>query len=218
MFSQNDDRWRDVALGVGGYQTIGSAGCLLCVSASMLKHFGVDTDPGRLNRWLCRNNGYVGGNRIVFSALVRCADASGVHISVSVIDCMRIPAPMDLVEDTLSADGVVLAKVDFAPGGSIQQHWVQITDVEDDDCLVFDPWLPFGGPYYLMARYAHYTWDDPERTLFRLALFEHSNGDDRVQTDTGEARKAQEQIFVHGIARAWSSSHTFVPSFNVGVD
>ena len=92
-------------------------------------------------------------------------------LSCEVVDCSRVAAPVDKIQEVLDVDGYALAKVDFSPGGNIQEHWVGILNLTGDDALIHDPWLPNGGPYWMMPRYGHYTWNDPSRAIFRLALY-----------------------------------------------
>lgn len=170
-FSMEDARWGDLGLGVAGGLTVSQAGCLLCGMAGVLDSFEVDTDPGRLNRWLSRNNGFTGGNLLVFNAVERLADVR----LVKVIDCWSGPAPMEEVEEHVALGRAVLALVDMRPGGSVQQHWVWLLREEGDDWLVMDPWLEPGEEfYYLLARYAAPTWDDVARSVFRLAVYEQA--------------------------------------------
>ena len=159
--SQRDERWADIPLGTRGGATIGSHGCLLCAASKMTAF-----DPGVLNRLLCRNDGYTGGNRVIFSKLGELAD-----LDTEVIECSDLPAPMDRVQDVLDHDGFVLAKVDFSPGGAVQQHWVQILGLPDGDALIYDPWLREARTCWMMPRYAHWSWDEPSRAIFRLALY-----------------------------------------------
>lgn len=185
MYTQLDERWANIPLGQRGGETIGTAGCLLTLGAEMLTEdgncmqqrgflpgivtrlsLGMQLDPGTLNRWLCRNNGYKSGNLIVFAKL---GERAG--LGCEVIDCANIAAPMDKVQITLDAGGYPIVKVDFQPGGVIQQHWVRILELTDDDALVHDPWLPDGGPYWLMARYGHWAWKNVARAVYRMALY-----------------------------------------------
>ena len=95
MYSQRDDRWRRLQLGISS-TTIGDYGCLLCAVASGVTDLGVRihsliSDPPRLNRWLARHDGFVGEagsrNRFVFNALAPL----GVEM-VDYIDCRDRPA------------------------------------------------------------------------------------------------------------------------------
>lgn len=185
MYTQLDERWANIPLGQRGGETIGMAGCLLTLGAEMLTEdgncmrqrgflpgivtrlsLGMQLDPGTLNRWLCRNNGYKSGNLIVFAKL---GERAG--LGCEVIDCANIAAPMDKVQTTLDAGGYPIVKVDFQPGGVIQQHWVRILELTNDDALVHDPWLLDGGPYWLMARYGHWAWKNVARAVYRMALY-----------------------------------------------
>lgn len=166
IFSQRDPRWADVRLGVG-QEHIGASGCLMtCVASLLVDVVGLDTDPGRLNRWLARNKGYNDGNLFVFSSVA----SLGLQLE-DVIPCPG-PAPMDKIKATLAVGGGVIVKVDFDPGGAIQQHWVRVLDVLADDCKIMDPWLPPGSEiYWLMPRYATPTWPNPATAILHVALY-----------------------------------------------
>ena len=58
-FCQADPRWRDELLG-NTPGTLGAEGCAVASAAMVLSHYGMDVDPGRLNLFLARNNGYEG--------------------------------------------------------------------------------------------------------------------------------------------------------------
>jgi len=168
-YSQHDPRWSDRRVGTGR-QTFAQVGCLVCAVADMLVAAGIDTDPLRLNRWLGQHGGFVGGNLFVFSTI----EPLGVTLE-NIVDCSRIPAPMDDVEATLAMGGWVLAKVDFSPWtAAVNQHWVRVLEVYDNDCLIADPWLPPGGAgeTLLMPRYARASWPNPARAIFRLVSYQ----------------------------------------------
>lgn len=145
-----------------------------------------DMDPGRLNRHLCRSGGYVSGNLMSFGAL----EAFG--LSGVVVDCYDRPAPIDRVEAVLAARGGVLALVDFVPGGSVNQHWVRVLRLVDGDAWLCDPWLPAGtGGYWMMPKYAHHTWADVGRSIFRLAMYVPMV-DGNVLVDMGDENHARD--------------------------
>lgn len=171
LFSQRDERWAEIPLGLYGGHTIGSAGCMLSVCAGIVP----DTDPGRLNRYLARNGGFAKGNLIIFSTI---ADLLGT--SCEVVECEKIPAPVDRVIETLASDGYALAKVDFVPGGTIQQHWVRILEIDEKEAVISDPWLVGDTRYYMMARYGLPFWMGPARAIFRLVLFENDSQKSRM--------------------------------------
>lgn len=175
MFSQRNELWSPIPLGTYGGHTVGSAGCLMTCCADILTECGVDTDPGRLNRYLARNGGYIRGNLLVFSAICGLAD-----LSVEVIDCARQAAPVDRVRETLAGNGFVIAKVDFHPGGAVQQHWVRILEINEEDAIITDPWLTTPRRYSMMARYGRYDWPGPARAIFRLAFYHNRDGMKKV--------------------------------------
>jgi len=206
LFSQRDKRWSDIHLGTAGGMFIGGAGCLLSVSAAMLREtFSVSVDPGVLNRWLCRNSGYTHGNLLVFDALRRAAlELGGVELAVRVIDCANVPAPLDQIDATLDGGGGVLVLVDFHPGGAIQQHWIRILERDasggEADYIVHDPWLPAAvNPYRLMPRYAHYSWSSPARVIFRIVLYRQAGDAGALPpaSKAGAVNEAQEKLFLN---------------------
>ena len=177
MFSQRNPIWSDIHLGTSSRLTIGSDGCLLTCGAQMLKDCGINTDPARFNRWMARNGGFVGGYLIRF-------DKMGVpaNLSCEVISCMSQPAPVEHIREVVDSGGFVIVHVDFNPTSLyVQQHWVRILEFTDGgDALIHDPWLPDGGPAYLLTRYGLPHWD-LARAIFRVALYTHRRQGDVEQ-------------------------------------
>lgn len=56
-FAQGDPRWRNDPLGPTP-ATICAEGCAVSSAAMVLASYGIDTDPGRLNRFLTQHGGY----------------------------------------------------------------------------------------------------------------------------------------------------------------
>ncbi|MCX6966374.1 MAG: C39 family peptidase [Verrucomicrobia bacterium] len=56
-FAQGDPRWGDAPLG-STPGTLRAEGCAITSAAMVLASYGIDTDPGRLNRFLTRHNGF----------------------------------------------------------------------------------------------------------------------------------------------------------------
>lgn len=56
LFLQNDPRWSADALGATA-GTLGQEGCAVASAAMVLRFYGVETDPGRLNRFLQKTPG-----------------------------------------------------------------------------------------------------------------------------------------------------------------
>ena len=59
QFFQGDPRWRKDLLGETS-GTLAAEGCALSSATMVLGFYGIDVDPGRLNRFLTENNGYEG--------------------------------------------------------------------------------------------------------------------------------------------------------------
>ena len=55
-FRQGDERWREDLLG-GVNGTLGEEGCAVASAAMIMKSYGVDTDPQRLNDFLTTHQG-----------------------------------------------------------------------------------------------------------------------------------------------------------------
>jgi hypothetical protein len=64
-FRQGDPRWHNDALG-NTADTLGQTGCAVSSAAMVLKSYGIDTDPQRLNQYLTTHNGYVGTGYLVW--------------------------------------------------------------------------------------------------------------------------------------------------------
>jgi Peptidase C39 family len=56
-FAQSDARWGNNPLGLTP-SSLGAEGCAVCSAAMVLSYYGVDVDPGRLNKFLSENEGY----------------------------------------------------------------------------------------------------------------------------------------------------------------
>ena len=56
-FAQGDARWRNDPLGATA-DSLCAAGCAVSSAAMVLASYGIDTDPGRLNRFLQQHEGY----------------------------------------------------------------------------------------------------------------------------------------------------------------
>ena len=164
-FSQRDLRWSTQQLGTCDL-TIGRAGCLISSVAAMLVDFGCPTDPGRLNAWLKDHRGYVRGCHFVYDSV----RGLGANLS-AIIRCPTTPAPMDKLRAALDADCGVIAKIDAIPGGKVDQHWVQLLTVIDDDCTVMDPWQPPGREVIsLIDHYGLPGWD-AARAILQAVIY-----------------------------------------------
>ncbi len=162
LFSQKDPLWRYKKLGTSA-STIGGYGCLLTSAAMVCAHYGKATNPDLLNQAMIRVNGYASGNLWKFWSL------SAVYPDITIrdyVDCETTPAPLALV-DTRLAEGIpVIVKVDYYPGGAVQQHWILLCGKQGDDYIAADP---ISGTRILFRQ----KYGDPARYIFRVVCYEH---------------------------------------------
>lgn len=57
IFRQGDERWKGDLLGPTD-ETLHQVGCAVASAAMMMASYGIDTDPGRLNAFLTKHDGY----------------------------------------------------------------------------------------------------------------------------------------------------------------
>jgi hypothetical protein len=131
--SQKDPRWGSVKLGTSS-STIGGYGCLITSASMMLRHFGFDTDPGRLNDLLKANGGYQNGNLFVWGALEKIF--KGVSFGYRYNG-----AYLDKVDEQLRAGKPVIVNVDLNPATPApDEHWVLIVGKVNGSYIINDPW------------------------------------------------------------------------------
>jgi hypothetical protein len=73
IFRQADDRWSNDRLG-RTEASLGAEGCAVAAAAMVLASYGVDTDPGRLNKLVTEADGYVGNGWLVWE---KAAEVTG---------------------------------------------------------------------------------------------------------------------------------------------
>lgn len=131
--SQKDPRWGSVKLGTSN-TTIGGYGCLITSASMMLRHFGFDTDPGRLNDLLKANGGYHDGNLFVWGALEKIF--KGVTFGYRYNG-----AYLDKIDEQLAQNKPVIINVDLNPTTSVlDEHWVLIVGKVNGSYIINDPW------------------------------------------------------------------------------
>src|ERR1700693_1283670 len=67
--SQQDGAWAGMPLGSSATETIGAAGCAITAVTMMLRHYGIDVDPGSFNGWLTANGGYADEDQLIWGAV-----------------------------------------------------------------------------------------------------------------------------------------------------
>lgn len=129
--SQLDERWKDERLGTS-YTTIGQYGCLVTCAAMMLKYYGYDTDPKRLNELLKANTGFASGNLLVWDS---------IKAFYPVYFANRYYGNrLDKLDENLAVGNPAIVKVDLKPKTySIEEHWVLVIGKCDGRYIIADP-------------------------------------------------------------------------------
>ena len=79
LFLQGDDRWADDHLGTSP-RTMAQVGCAVTSAAMIMKFYGLDTDPGRLNTFLFANGGYDENNDLRWEGPTALAPSQVKHV------------------------------------------------------------------------------------------------------------------------------------------
>ncbi len=127
-FRQGDPRWHGDRLGDTA-DTLGSAGCAVTSAAMVLKWYGVDTDPQRLNAYLTAHQGYVGTGYIVWE---KAAELGGGRIVKAYED---LPSYWGIDRQLIHGNPVIVRV--HLPGGGM--HFVVIAGKRGFDYLIMDP-------------------------------------------------------------------------------
>ena len=127
-FRQADPRWHDVPLGETK-DTLGQAGCALTSAAMVLKWYGIDTDPRRLNAYLTAHQGYEGNGYIVWE---KAADLAKGGLEKAYED---LPSYWRIDWQLINGNPVIV-RIHLPGGGT---HFVVIAGKRGFDYLILDP-------------------------------------------------------------------------------
>jgi len=129
--SQQDGAWAGAPLGSSATETIGSAGCAITAVTMLLRHDGVDTDPGTFNAWLTANGGYAYDDQLIWAA-VTTYSAGQVSFSG------WLGPDLGVIRAELDAGRPVVAEVQL----NGNQHFVLVTGYDAADGFeINDPWF-----------------------------------------------------------------------------
>lgn len=157
LFSQHDSRWASDKLGTSSV-TIGAYGCLVTIAAMICKHFGKDTDPGRLNKKLVEVNGYENHNLLNYNSITKIYP----DIIVDWDLFLNNPSNQTLI-GVLERGLPAIVQVDQVPETAVlDQHWVTIIGKDQHGFIIADP---IDGEIAYLSRY--------NNKLFRLVVFEY---------------------------------------------
>jgi Peptidase_C39 like family len=152
--SQRDGAWAASPLGTSATETVGSAGCAITAVTMMLRHYGVDTDPGTFNGWLTSSGGYAYDDQLIWAAVTTY---SGGQVAFS----GWFGADLSLIQGELDSGRPVVAEVQL--GGN--QHFVLLTGyTAAGGFLINDPW--FGDSVRFSDRYG-----DPASGILSIRTF-----------------------------------------------
>jgi hypothetical protein len=152
--SQQDGAWAAALLGTSPTETVGSAGCAITAVAMMLRHYGIDMDPGSFNSWLTGNAGYAYDDQLIWAAVTTY---SGGRVTFS----GWFGPDLGLIQRELDAGRPVVAEVSL--GGN--QHFVLLTGYTSTGGLTInDPW--FGDSVRFADRYG-----DPSTGILSIRTF-----------------------------------------------
>jgi hypothetical protein len=127
-FCQADARWSNDRLG-NTPAPLGAEGCAVSSAAMVLASYGVDTDPGRLNKLVTAADGYVGNGWLDWD---KAAEVTG-NIAKKVYEA---DASYRLIDENLRRGNPVIVRLRTGGGTT---HFVVIAGKEGYDYLVRDP-------------------------------------------------------------------------------
>lgn len=139
QFRQADPAWRLDRLG-DTESTLGAEGCAVTSAAMVLKSYGVNTDPQRLNAFLTAHDGYVGQGWLVWE--------KATDIQPGCAEKAYEDAPSHwLIDSNLLRGNPVIVRIRFPSGIT---HFVVICGKDGLDYLIRDPGAGWArGPYPL---------------------------------------------------------------------
>jgi Peptidase_C39 like family len=127
-FRQGDPKWNDDPLG-STKDTMGDAGCAVTSAAMVLKWYGVDTDPKRLNAYLTAHDGYEGNGYIIWERAASLGQGSLKKAYEDEPSYWRI-------DTQLIKGNPVIVRLHFLGGG---MHFVVIAGKRGFDYMILDP-------------------------------------------------------------------------------
>ncbi len=128
LFLQGDPKWGKDPLG-NSVHNLGQVGCAMTSAAMVMKFYGVDTDPGRLNVYLRENGGYDEDNDLIWEGPATLAP-DRVHKAYE-----DLPSYY-LMDTNLLRGNPVIVRLRFPSGVT---HFVVVMGKDGFDYLIRDP-------------------------------------------------------------------------------
>lgn len=184
LFTQHDPRWGNTKLGTSSY-TIGTDGCTITSMAMLVKYYGKDTDPQRLDAMTTNVGGFSGGSAYIWGSLTTIyPDIAFTQIKEYPND----PAPVDALRKELDLGHPIPVWLDSNPRqAGNQMHWVLLVGYEGNDFWINDPWT--GDQVLFTSRYG-----DPVKAILghRFYAGPVPQAPSDFQTQLNELRKARD--------------------------
>ena len=128
LFLQGDPAWGQDQSGTGQY-TLGQVGCAISSSAMVMKFYGIDTDPKRLNVFLRDHGGFDENNDLRWEGPAALAPDRVRHVYED------LPSYF-LIDSNLYRGNPVIVRLKLASGWT---HFVVIMGKQGFDYLIRDP-------------------------------------------------------------------------------
>lgn len=128
LFSQGDPAWGEDPLGPTD-QTMGEAGCAVTSAAMVLRFYGVDADPGRLNAYCDAHEGYTPQGWLYWEKAAEFAGGGVRHVYED------LPSYW-LLDSNLLRGNPVIVRVRLPNGIT---HFVVVMGKDGFDYLIRDP-------------------------------------------------------------------------------
>lgn len=131
FFSQLDKNWKGKQLDHCPITiTIGNTGCALTSTAMVLKYYGVDTDPNRLNDYLIVQSGFDSDGDLIWENVPEVS--SGKVVWIERIDT----SDWNRIDSELGQGYPIIAKVNST---KVAEHFIVIWGKKGNDYDFYDP-------------------------------------------------------------------------------
>jgi hypothetical protein len=129
---QDDPQWTFQLLGPT-FETIGQSGCAITSAAMVLRSYGVDTDPSRLNQYLTTHSGYTPEGWVFWERAAEVAPFGQVEKAYEDLPSYA------LIDQNLLAGNPVIVRLTLRNGHT---HFVVIVGKQGWTYLIRDPARP----------------------------------------------------------------------------
>jgi hypothetical protein len=136
---QNDDQWKNTALG-NSKETIGSWGCLLTSVTMLLNGIGYNETPVTVNDKMKKAGGFQGA--LFIPSVLPYVWANCVYKDMQ--NCETTPAPISYIDGAVAAGKPVILQVDWNKQQGLQTHFVLVKEKKGNDYSIYDPYK-YGG-------------------------------------------------------------------------